>query len=100
MAAPLWEPGHLYQPGDIVQPRSVSQTTQQQPANASFESGLANWTDEYEFGTGEWVDLTSPPPDMAPNTGAFAGTHFVQFIADPSGSGPRGSVYGILKNSF
>jgi hypothetical protein len=101
MAVPFWQPGTLYQPGDIVRPNATGQITQTPPTNASFETGdLTGWEASYEFGTGTFGTLNSPPPDMAPNTGAFDGTWFVEFAADPGGSGPRGSVYGLLKNTF
>jgi hypothetical protein len=96
VTAPLWEPGTLYQPGDIVQPASGAQVTQTPPANPSFEDGLTNWDASFEFGAGTWQAVTSPPPD----TGAFEGSAVAQFTADSAGSGPRSSVYGLLKNTF
>jgi hypothetical protein len=101
MAIPTWNAGTLYQPGDIVQPNSAGQITQTSPTNSSFESGvLTGWTASYQFGTGSFTVLNTPPPDMSPNSGAYQGTWFVEFAADPGGSGPRGSVYGTIKNDL
>lgn len=96
MTAPVWAPGSLYQPGAIVQPRSTSQVTQTPPTNAGFETGLTAWDQSFENGTGTWTSVISPPPA----TGAFAGTKVVEFAADPGGTGTKGSVTGILKNTF
>jgi hypothetical protein len=101
MAVPTWQAGTLYQTGDLVRPNAAGQIVQTPPTNASFEAGnLSGWVQSFEFGTGTFTALNSPPPDMAPNTGGFNGTWFAEFEADTGGSGTRGSVYGLLRNTF
>lgn len=93
MATPAWQPGTLYQPGNLVKPSSTDQVTQQPPSNASFDDGLTNWDEGFEFGTGEWSSAASP---YSP----FDGPLTAKFRALASGTGPKNSVYGYLYNTF
>jgi len=93
MATPIWTGGTLYQPGNLVRPSSTDQVTQQPPNNASFDDGLTNWEESFEFGTGQWDAVASPYEP-------FDGPLTARFKALASGTGPKNSVYGYLFNSF
>jgi hypothetical protein len=70
----VWEAGKTYVPGSLVRPVTAPAVTSGQPANASFESGTANWT---------------LPSGYSVTTNAhYDGAHALQY----DGSGPASAV--------